>query len=175
MNARIRDTDKGYAALKARLAQLAKGSRLTVGIHEAEADLPAEGDDSGATLGEVAAFNEFGGPDNNPPRRSFLVDWADENLDENQTLFTRSMKAVAAGKLPSAEVALERLGLRFVGDIQRRIKAGIAPENRPSTVDRKGSSVPLIASGQLWTSITHEVTVGGKGNTRWLPLQSVSP
>lgn len=161
MNAKIRDIDRGFAALRQRIIDAADGARLTVGIHEAEADQPAEGDESGATLGEVAAYNEFGGPDNNPPRRSFLADWADEGLDEHRELVRRSAKAVAQGKLPSMRVALERLGLRFVGEIQQRIRAGIEPENAPSTVARKGSSTPLIDTGQLWTSITHEVTEGG--------------
>ena len=164
MNARIKDTDHGFAALKMRMAKLAAGARLTVGIHEAEGDQPAEGDDSGATLGEVAAYNEFGGPNNNPPRRSFLADWADENQDQNQDLFRRSVKAVALGKLPSVDVALDRLGLRFVGDIQQRMAGGIAPENRPSTIARKGSSTPLIAGGQLRGALSYQVTNGTKGD-----------
>jgi hypothetical protein len=157
----VKVIDHGYAALKKRLAEASAGTRLTVGIHEAEGDQPAEGDDSGATLAEVAAYNEFGGPEDNPPRRSFLADWADGAVDENRELVRRSMKAVVQGKLPSLRVAFERLGLRFVGEIQLRIKAGIEPENAESTIARKGSSTPLIGvSGQLFTSVTHEVTEG---------------
>lgn len=161
----VRDTDRGYAALKKRMLAAAAGAQLTVGIHEAEGDQPAEGEDSDATLAEVAAYNEFGGPDDNPPRRSFLADWADEGVEQHREQLRQSAKAVVQGKLPSMAVALERLGLRFVGEIQLRIKGGIAPENADSTVARKGSSTPLIGvSGQLWTSITHQVETGsGKG------------
>lgn len=160
MNAKVRDRDNGYAALVQRLSRAALGARLSVGIHEAEASEPAEGDDSGATLGEIAAFNEFGGPDNNPPRRSFLADWADERNAEHLELQRRIAKAVAEGKVPSLEVAYERLGLRFVGEIQQRIRGGISPENAESTIERKGSSTPLIDDGQLWTSVTHQVHSG---------------
>jgi hypothetical protein len=57
------------------------------------------------------------------------------------------------------------LGLLFVGQIQERIKANIAPENADSTIERKGSSTPLINGGQLWQSVKHEVVQGhgGKG------------
>lgn len=166
MNARIKDTDHGFAALKIRMAKAAQGARLTVGIHEAEAELPAEGDDSGATLGDVAAFNEFGGADGNPPRRSFLADWADQNQDQNQELFRRSVAAVVKGKLPSVDIAMQRLGVRFVAEIQQRIRAGIEPANAESTVERKGSSTPLVDTGQLWSSITFQVGSGstGQGN-----------
>jgi hypothetical protein len=161
----IKATDKGIEALKARIAAATGGVRLTVGIHEADASAPAEGEDSDVTLGDVAAFNEFGGPDDNPPRRSFLADWADENVDEHKELMRRSARAVIKGQVPSVRVAFERLGLRFVGEIQQRIKGGIEPENRPSTVERKGSSTPLIAGGQLWTHVTHQVESGTGGSS----------
>jgi hypothetical protein len=155
MSTRLRDTDQGLNALKTRIAGM-RGVSVSVGIHEAEGSEPAEGSED-VTLAEVAAFNEFGGPDNNPPQRSFLAAWSDENLDENRELFRRSAQAVVKGKLPSMAVALERLGLRFVGEIQQRIRSGIEPENADSTVERKGSSTPLIDSGQLWGSVTHSV------------------
>jgi hypothetical protein len=66
-------------------------------------------------------------------------------------------QAVIAGKVPNVRVALDRLGAKFVGDIQRRIKAHIPPPLQQSTIDRKGSSTPLIDTGVLWSSITHEV------------------
>lgn len=159
MVSRIRDTDRGFNALKIRIASMAKGTKLTVGIHEAEGDQEAEGSD-GLSIAEVAAFNEFGGADGNPPRRSFIADWSDEHLDENRGLFKTSAAAVAAGKLPSMQVALQRLGFRFVSEIQQRIRAGIEPANAESTIARKGSSTPLIDSGQLWSSVTSQVTEG---------------
>jgi hypothetical protein len=158
---KFRDTDKGFDALKIRLTAAARGATLSVGIHEVEGSEQAEGSDD-ATLIEVAAYNEFGGPDNNPPQRSFIAAWADENTDAHRDMLRKSSAAVVKGKLPSLTVALERLGLRFVGDVQQRIRAGISPENAESTIARKGSSTPLIEGGQLWTSVTHQVEQGTK-------------
>lgn len=156
MNARIRDTDNGYKALLARLLKASKGTTLTVGVHEAEGAEIDEGGD--ATVLDVATFNEFG--TESIPRRSFIADWADENADQHREMIRKSMAAVAKGQLPSVEVALERLGLQFVGEVQRRIKAGISPDNAPETIAAKGSSLPLVDSGQLFTSITSQVTDG---------------
>lgn len=159
MNARIKDIDKGYKALLERLKKASVGIKLTVGIHEAEGGQAAEGAKDSSLI-EVAAYNEFGGPGNNPPRRSFIADWADENADQHRVMINRSARAVVAGKLPDMRTALDRLGLRFVGEVQQRIRSGIGPPNAPSTVKAKGSSTPLIDSGQLWSSITHHVEDG---------------
>jgi len=163
---KFRDTDRGLEALKARIGKAA-AARVSVGVHEAEGSQETE--DGEATVIEVAAYNEFGGPateakpNGNPPRRSFIADWADENADEHKELQRRSAKAVVKGTIPSLAVAYERLGLRFVGDVQKRIIAGIEPENAQSTKDAKGSSTPLINHSQLLGSITHQVTEGAAG------------
>jgi len=162
----IKDTDHGYKALVARMAAAAAGARLSVGIHEAEGGLP---DESGeATVLDVATWNEFGGapteskPEGNPPRRSFLADWADEHVDENRETLRKIAAAVVKGKVPDMTTGLNRAGFLFVGQIQERIRAGIEPENADSTIAKKGSSTPLIASGSLWQAVKHEVTQGGK-------------
>jgi hypothetical protein len=163
---KVTSVDRGADALIARMRTLAAGQNLTVGIHEAEAGQPAEGSDDGATLLDIASFNEFGGPATeskplgNPPRRSFLQDWADENVDENRALMTKAATAVMQGRVADMPTALNRLGLLFVGQIQERIKAGIAPEQADSTAERKGSSTPLIDGGQLWQSVTHQLSTG---------------
>lgn len=154
MTVRVRETDNGYKALFARL-EGAAGS-VTVGIHEAEGAQEAEEGD-GLTVLDVAAINEYGGPENNPPQRSFLGAWSDETEAENRERLQRGMEAVVAGKLPSAEVMLDRFGFDRVASVQDRIRAHIPPENAPSTIERKGSSTPLINHSQLLTSITHQV------------------
>lgn len=153
MNAKIKDLDKGYAALKERVERMLRVG-VSVGVHDAEGSQEAEGSD-GATLSEVAAFNEFG--TENIPRRSFLADWADENAEQHKVLISKIARAVVQGKLPSLEAGLNRMGLQFVGEIQQRIAAGIAPENAPSTIARKGSSTPLIDTGQLRSAITYQI------------------
>ncbi|HXW52497.1 MAG TPA: hypothetical protein VEL47_00200 [Myxococcota bacterium] len=53
--------------------------------------------------------------------------------------------------------ALTQLGEVVSKDIVQTINRGIAPELKPATVRRKGSSKALIDTGRLKGSITHEV------------------
>ena len=148
----VKERDNGHRALRARLAQ--SKARVTVGIHEAEGSDAAEGSEE-LTVLDVATFAEFG--TEKAPRRSMIVDWADENEEANKEALRRSAEAVVKGELPSVHNALDRVGQKFVGDVQARIRAGIDPPNADSTIEKKGSSTPLIDTGQLWTSVRHEV------------------
>jgi len=148
----VKERDNGHRALVRRL-QDAKGA-VTVGIHEPEGSEAAEGGDE-LTVIDVANFAEFG--TENAPRRSIITDWADEAEEANKEALRRSAQAVVTGELPSVHNALDRVGQKFVGDVQARIRAGIEPPNAESTVEKKGSSTPLIETGQLWTSVRHEV------------------
>lgn len=107
-----------------------------------------------ATVLEIAIYNEFGTED--IPERSFLREWVDINKDKINKAYKVMMKAVAEGQYTRPQ-ALNILGLKFVGEIQKRMSGSIPPPNAPSTVAKKGSAVTLIDTGQLRSSITHEV------------------
>jgi hypothetical protein len=156
MNAhfKVRDTDRGYRAIVARIRDSRSPKTVTVGVHEAEGSA-AHGDDEVTTL-DVAAFAEFG--TTTQPPRSFIRGWADENEATNRERLRKIGEAIVKGKLPSTTVGLDRFGVLAVADIQKRIVAGIEPENAPSTIERKGSSTPLIDKGQLKTAIAHKVS-----------------
>lgn len=147
----VKDTDNGYAALFERLQ--AKAQQVSVGIHEEQAEVEYE---NGITVGEVAEIHELGLGDNQ--RRSFIADFVDENEEELKGNLRAIAGAVAKGDVASLEQGLDRFGVRTVGEVQLRIKAGIEPEDSDETVERKGSSTPLIDSGLLWTSISHKVS-----------------
>lgn len=148
---RITDRDKGYKRLFEAVRAM-RGARLTVGVH-AEEGGAAEGS---LTVAEVGAIHEFGAPAAGIPRRSFLRGYLDEHQDEAVDLLTRAARAVVTRGV-EPEQALELVGASMVGEIQGRISAGIDPPNAPSTIARKGSSTPLISTGQLRSSITHKV------------------
>jgi hypothetical protein len=77
VKARVTDKDHGYKAAIAQLSKLAKfAAPLTVGVHASEG---ASAEKDGATILEVAIWNEFG--TNTIPARSFLRAWFDENHD----------------------------------------------------------------------------------------------
>jgi hypothetical protein len=147
----VKSADHGAKALLERAMRLAQGTELQVGILE-KGNAAANGAD-GLTVADVATFNEFG---LGVPERSFIRGWYDENLTQNRADWSKLHKQVLRGEISEAQ-AMQRLGLKFVGDIQKRIVAGIAPENARSTVKAKGSSTPLVDSGQLKSSVTYEV------------------
>lgn len=164
----VKDKDHGYKKLVERVAKQGRVS-VTVGIHEAEGSKPhedEEGKASALTVEDVAVFHEFG---LGVPQRSFLRAWADENEAANKVRLQKIAQAVLRGAIPSADVGLDRFGLYAVGSIQRRIKARIDPPLAKSTIKKKTvqgkkGDVPLINTGQLWTSITHRVVKGsGEG------------
>lgn len=152
--AAIKDIDHGYKDLIDRFAKAAlRDNVLTVGIHEAEGSEEKEtsdGEAEPATLAEIASFHEFG---LGVPRRSFIADWADENRAAHEAQLRAVARAVVKGTVPSVEVGLARLGSLFVGQVQKRIADGIDPPLEESTVKAKGSSKPLISTGQLRTAI----------------------
>lgn len=178
---KVTDTDKGLKALLRRLKQ--ERWTVTVGVHGAEgaethrepdpepkdaptgAERAANGQqDPGrpkVTVLDVAVWNEYG--TGRIPERSFIRDWADENAAKNQNALHAIAVAVYKGKY-DIRTGLERLGLLFVGEIQRRISGGIPPPNAPSTVAKKGSSTPLINFGQLRSSVLHKVRKGDDGS-----------
>jgi hypothetical protein len=162
----VTDKDKGFKALFARLKG-AKDLVLTVGVHGSEGQEPhgnvdAEGNalpPGPLTVADIATVHEYGL--GTSPERSFIRAWADEQATKNNQTLAAIGKAVVQGKF-TAEQGLERAGLRFVGDIQKRIKGNIPPPLMARTVARKKSSTPLINKGQLWSSIRHRVHKGGE-------------
>lgn len=148
MSVRVESKDHGANAL-VKAMQEAQGVTLKVGV--------LEGGESHGTLsvGEVAAFHEFGTA--TIPERSFIRAWYDESLERNKQAFRAVMKSVTRGEITTAQ-AFGQLGALFVADIQKRIVEHIPPPLADSTIKAKGSSTPLVDTGQLKASITYEVT-----------------
>lgn len=144
----VKDTDRGYRELVKR-AQLS--GQILVGIFAEEGEKEYE---AGTSVLDVAFWNEFG--TEKIPARSFLRAWFDENQDKIREAVKRMAEAVLKGRY-TARQAKELLAQTFVAQIQRRIAIGIPPPNAPATVTRKGSSTPLIDTGQLRSSITYKV------------------
>jgi hypothetical protein len=159
----LRDSDRGYRDFVKRILGLQK-PRVAVGVFEA-AGSESAGD--GVTVLDVAIWNEFGTDDGHVPARSFLRAWFDENQTEIRSVLLKRLQAVALGKLTKQQ-ALEQFGLWAQAKIQARISKGIPPANAPSTVEKKGSSKPLIDKGQLRSSITFAIDLG-TGALRVMP------
>lgn len=147
----VTDTDKGYAALMKKLGRVQP--KLIVGVFGENAQAVADGENV-ITIGELAEIHEFG---LGVPERSWLRGYVDENNDRITQMIAAVGAQVTAGNL-TPEAALNLVGLKIVGEIKERISGGIQPANAESTIQQKGSSVPLIDTGQFRGSISHQVT-----------------
>ena len=75
----------------------------------------------------------------------------------------RAFKAVLSGEM-DARKALGLIGVKVVAWIKETIRAGLTPPNAPSTIERKGSSTPLVDDGQLINSIHFEIVEVAKAS-----------
>lgn len=102
-----------------------------------------------------AAFNEFG-TSRGIPERPFLRNAMRANRPDYRVTVWRGALAVIKGERDLRGV-LELLGMKAVGDIQREIVSLSEPPNSPATIARKGSSNPLIDTGEMRQRVTHKV------------------
>lgn len=122
---------------------------VTVGVHSEEGSQSTKG---GKTVAEIATINEFG---LGVPARPAITGWADSKTDAVEILRDAIAKGLKARRKIGA--SLDRVAQAWAGEIQARISAGIPPKNAESTVKKKGSSKPLIDTGQYRSSIRGRV------------------
>ena len=106
------------------------------------------------TNAQLAIIHEFGTA--RTPSRSFLRSTFDEKNKEWRKFIEAMSKRVFEGDMDELQV-LGLLGEKAVADIREKIRSGIAPTLKASTIKRKGSSKPLIDSGRLLNSIGWQV------------------
>lgn len=149
----VKDIDpKKYQALIRRFAQLA-GHSVMVGIPEGKNGRTDE-DEIGSA--GILAVHEFGAPEQGIPERSVVRRSIRENLGKYRKLNEQNLRKVVRGDM-SVDQALGLLGAVAAGDVQLTIRnADLAPL-KPETIRRKGSSKPLIDTGQMIQSVTFEV------------------
>ena len=163
----MRDTDRGAKALVDRVFKFSN-PKIKIGILEGKAEEAKksrreQAENEALTLIEVAIINEFGaqftskdGSVHEIPSRSFIRDWFDEAEPQLRDDLRVLMQSVLRGDRTKEQV-LEILGQKAVGEIQEHIAAGIPPLNADATVKAKGSSTPLIDTGQLRGGVTYHV------------------
>lgn len=87
------------------------------------------------------------------PERSFLRTGFDKNQDELREKGELLLKQVAAGKM-TANGCMRAMGIALASKIKDYARDLSSPENHPFTVDQKGSSNPLVESGDMIEGIT---------------------
>lgn len=87
------------------------------------------------------------------PERSFLRNGHDENVDRVMKQTERAIGQVLGGKM-TADDLLNLCGQQMATAIKKYARDLHEPPNHPFTIDRKGSSNPLVDTGQMIESIT---------------------
>ncbi len=161
---RVKMVDRGAAKLLRATNDL-RTAVVRVGILGSEAAAPkrrrppsgesAEGSSKAPpSVAFIAAAHELG---LGVPLRSWLRTPIDTLKPEIEKRIRMLAPKILRGEL-TTEQALEQIGLWLVGELQKGMAAGLpVPPLAPETVKRKGSSVPLIDTGQLRSAITHQV------------------
>lgn len=157
-SSKFTDTDLGADAL-ARWMRDAGRKSVRVGVLSDSPKKDKDGEETGISLVEVAAVHEFGAPSAGVPQRSFVRATADAEKAEIDRLQEVLGAQMLNGEV-TEDVALSRLGAKVASMMQARITTNIPPPLKPETVDRKGSSVALVDTGQLKASITFAVESG---------------
>jgi hypothetical protein len=122
---------------------------VTIGIQGSEASV----DHGGITNAMLGSIHEYGTADGRIPQRSFLRSTLNKKEKKYTKEYATALANVAEGK--DLEGELKIVGEIAAGDVKKEIKKHIPPILHPSTVARKkGETVPLINTGQLWNSIS---------------------
>lgn len=172
MKAKFIGNDTKLKALQARLAEQAK-NKVYVGLLAEDGAQPKtvveylsavqnfnaqEAAGEPKTLLEVAVINEFGRE--GVPKRSFLRGWVDQNRKQIRDQIVKTLVLdVKQSGLENLMLTrtLGLIGAWGQGQIQEFISNRIPPPNAPYTIEKKGSDVPLIDTGQLRSAISWKV------------------
>lgn len=100
-----------------------------------------------------AIFNNFGTI--NTPERPFMSNAFDDNRSKYIEALKVSAPKIMRGEVEVGQVAA-KLGTVFADDIRQEIVDLDTPPNAPSTIKQKGSSNPLIDTGQMKNSVTYQ-------------------
>lgn len=185
--ARFIDKDRGWARIKREIAKARRKPHVAVGIFGAKAakdhgGVPnvkvAAAHELGLTIAHpggtayivkngraIFVSNEAAKGKDLPrtkpheikmPERSFIRGTVDAKGRQITKIAKTLMQSVFK-KQRTTKQALGLLGIFVQGLIRGRMSAGIPPPLKPATIKRKGSSKPLIDTGQLRSSIDLKV------------------
>ena len=127
--------------------------QLVVGIPN---DENSRENSDGITNAELGVIHEFGVPESGIPERSFMRSTA-SGESENLGRLGNSQIAECLEGNASAHDVFATIGIYLRGKIVEKITDGEFEPNNENTVKHKGSSKPLIDTGQLRGAITYEV------------------
>ena len=127
--------------------------QLVAGIPNDETSREDSGEITNAELGII---HEWGAPEKGIPERSFMRSTMSEERENLGRLGKVQIAECLEGNTSPHDV-FATIGAYLQGKIVEKITDGEFEPNNENTVKRKGSSKPLIDTGQLRGAITYEV------------------
>lgn len=150
VNFRIVENTNG-AGIKQLMKQLKKANKIVkVGLPDSPHD------DSKLTVAEIGMIHEYGAPGAGIPERPFLARSIREKDSDLVRLNRVNLQKILNNHL-TFDQALNQLGIMAQGIVQEYIANGEFEPLKPKTIERKGSSKPLIDTGQMRQSVTYVV------------------
>ena len=143
---------KGLSGASVEVGVLEGAHQWLAGIHEYGCDI--------RVTDKMRAFLHYNGLHLSPnttvihiPERSFLRTGHDANIDTVLEKASRAIGQVIEGKM-SKQQYLDLIGQQLATKIKEYAVQLSSPPNHPFTVERKGSSNPLVSTGDLIGGIT---------------------
>ncbi len=143
----VEDIDLGYKKIVREYKKL-DGSYTKVGLF---------GNSGGPenNLAARGAVHEYGTKSGKIPSRPFNRDAFDNNFKDLLRLIQKEMNSLLQ-EMSNATKMLKRLGEWFTGEVKESITIGRFVPLKEKTKKAKGSSRPLIDTGQMRGAITHK-------------------
>lgn len=157
------DKDLGWKKILQQAEVAAKDPHVKIGIQTIDGQKPKTvrgGTFSGGHLIDIAVIHEFGSKSGHIPERSYLRATHDMKIRERVRIAASLLGKVMKGQTTISK-ALDVMGVKGQSDVKMRIAAGIKPPNTEATIRRKGSSKPLVDTGQLEESIQYMKVMNG--------------
>lgn len=148
--AKFIDKDTGWESVMTGARQVGRVEDVAVGFF----------DEHNATK---AAVNEFGVPENNIPERPFMRTALDAKALKYFFMIEEGLGEVVDGKGNPKAIPI-KVGIEARNDIINSIHSGSWAPNKASTIENKGSSKPLVDTGEMQQSVEFKVgDVGAEG------------
>ena len=130
-------------------------ANVSVGYFGSDTHRPSitSGSPNPITMSSLAAIHELG---LGVPKRAFIEPSLQKNRAKYIKYVGRQITPIIRGR-QSMNAAWQGLGLMAVADIQKYMVTAQFTPLAPSTIARKGSSKPLIDTGQMRQAITYRV------------------
>ena len=139
-----------------------------VAVHELGANIKHSGGTryQNKANGNLAKFvrNDFVGPTSGVtgshtiviPERSFIRSTMKDNEKRYADLMLKGFRSVLRME-STVEVVYQKIGITISDDVKSKILTGSFVPLKPSTIKKKGSSKPLVDTGEMRNSISYEV------------------